>query len=672
LHADAWHLIIERLAQPLGNKWPYDDLYYDSNGEKRVVRKTLLSLCQTSRLHREVANKSLYRSICLESGESAFFLWRTLFKRPSLRNYVRELVLTGPVKEDECRKAFIDGKQRGDRFCNSLKINPKSFTRWKNQYENSPASEEASSSPTMTTTTMTTTTMATTTMARIFLRIPRLRCLVIKDTFIPHHTACETLESRLLKLRERRLLELRERRLLELRDENTCDEGDEGDEGDLEGYILPELSTLVILGESSTESTPLKNDWPRLFLPHSKAGIKNIHLVRASSFTGMPSSIDSLNLYTLGKCLGLEKMENLTSLNIFSGEGKTGSLRAACLTLRHLPPTLQHLRFDSGYCSHFGYDVTYLQTLSMLTQLTSLQLPMALLFGKPDNMDKTQVLDMIPTSLRRLVLMEVWPSGLSCYESGGYGEKMGSCLERIAQELRGLDWLEFREQWPYWRHALAKQNKPLPVLEITDLFPNSSSFLCKCAAAYKQEDTDDALELASRAAALEPQNREALLCLSQIQAGIGQPEAAMKTLAGLNPPAHLCVSGPIKVMLDHVNIARKCLREDPKSALEALNEAMGGLVNRNHAPREWNLMKSEAYLSICPNTARDIAQNLLRYGAKDVEALLLAGRASCELKEYKSATQLFQKARCYDPKRLDVVEWLNASKNAERGDAAGH
>lgn len=55
---------------------------------------------------------------------------------------------------------------------------------------------------------------------------------------------------------------------------------------------------------------------------------------------------------------------------------------------------------------------------------------------------------------------------------------------------------------------------------------------------------------------------------------------------------------------------------------------------------------------------------------RSVEALLLAGRASCNLKDYKSATGYFQSAKCYDYKRSDVTERLNTLKTL-RGGADG-
>ncbi|KAL7940520.1 hypothetical protein V8C42DRAFT_337353 [Trichoderma barbatum] len=136
----------------------------------------------------------------------------------------------------------------------------------------------------------------------------------------------------------------------------------------------------------------------------------------------------------------------------------------------------------------------------------------------------------------------------------------------------------------------------------------------------------------------------------------------MKTLAHLNPPAALSVSNPITVMLDHMNKARNNLRLDPRSAIDALNEATNCLIDRYNLPREWKLLMSEANLSICPKEAMNIAERLLAWKKTDVEALMLAGRASYLLEDYGSALKYFQAAECCDPWRSGVREWLEESK----------
>ncbi|KAL7903883.1 hypothetical protein GGI35DRAFT_464827 [Trichoderma velutinum] len=280
-------------------------------------------------------------------------------------------------------------------------------------------------------------------------------------------------------------------------------------------------------------------------------------------------------------------------------------------------------------------DVPAALNLPILSQLKYLEVPMALLFEDPDAMVNKKGSDVFPPLILSLKLLEVWSENSRCKNNiDSYGDKMADFLENTFQGLPFLSSLEFREHWPYVTRSFeARGNKP-PGLNIARLFPNSSGFLCKRASAYKYQDAPYALHLVSKAIALDPNNCKALICQAQIQASLGQPEEALETLKSMNPPAPDRFSKPIQDLLGFVHTARMYLRKDPQKALGALREALGFLVAEEYAPREWELMFSEANLLLSnPHRAIAIARELLKENSEDVQALSLVGRAHLKLNE---------------------------------------
>jgi tetratricopeptide (TPR) repeat protein len=598
LPLEIWNNIVAYLTRPLGNNWPYKlldnlaDPYLDVDREWLLARRALCSLCLTSKEWYELAIGPLYHSICLQSERSAVLLFRTLLSQQSKQHICRELIVIGPMAEYKCCEMFAAQTWPKKAFSTNQALNQ--WKSWKS--ENFQPVESLDP------------TVATAVMAEIFHMSPHLEALAVMDAFISHDMAYEKLKTALLKIQENKG----------------------------EAHMLPNLSTLIILGNSASNNInpTFVKDWAGLFQPYSGLGIETIHLAQAHldpSFV-LPSSIKTLKLsYTRCEALPLNGTENLTSLDIYPGTAAGTNFKRQIL---QIPLGLTRLRLNTGYYG-FCMDVPDALNLPILSQLKYLQVPMALLFEDPDVMVNKKGSDVFPLSLLSLELLEVWSQHSRCkYNVDSYGDKMADFLENTFQGLPSLSLLEFREQWPHVTRSFeARGNKP-PRVNIARLFSNSSGFLCKRASFYKYLNAPYALRLVSKAVTLDPNNRKALICQAQIQASLGQPEKAVETLKRINPPAQACFSKPIQNLLGFVHMARRYLREDAEKALWALRQALHFMVAEEDAPREWILMLSEANLLLSrPNQAIAIVEGLLKKNNEDVQALLIVGRAYLKLRE---------------------------------------
>lgn len=352
-------------------------------------------------LHRELATEPLYLSICLESGKSVVSLLHNLIHRPDLGRYIHELIITGPVKENECRSAFAAQKWAwpSERFSDIFPATHTLFAGWESWSKGFPVSEPEGLEPVV----------AATTMAKLFRATPRLRSLAIKDAFIPHFAAFSKLNMILRRVRRK----------------------------NMKAHVFPELSTLVILGKNSSEPALMMNDWDRFFGHYSKVGVRTIHLVRVRLrlTSAVLSTIETLQLsYAAGESLRLHEISNLKALDIPLGGAGGKSFKSADYTLCKIPLTLERLQLDSG-CSAYlerqicRHNVPRLLSPLIFTQLTSLQLPLALLFENPNAMAKKTVTAIFPASLSSLVLQEVWPRGVVVGKYSSYGHKMASSLD---------------------------------------------------------------------------------------------------------------------------------------------------------------------------------------------------------------------------------------------------
>lgn len=645
---EIWDLIVQYLVKISETKQScelhdvLDDPYLD-RGERRLVTKTLYSLTLTGRIPYQSAIKALYRSICLRGTKSAVLLFRTLKWRPNdrfpndtlfchnIRDYIRELIILGPLAEYKCCKVLAI-QEWPDKASPDSTIH-KAIERWESwKGLGLQRNDKDSLEPIV----------AAATMAELFRMSPQLHTLAIRDAFIPHRLAYEHLDMALFKMGRK----------------------EEKDNDENKAHAFPNLSTFVMLGASGVRQT----DWTPLIQRNSEYGIKNLHLKHLDRSINVPCSVEHLQLsYEQDRDLDLSKVKDLSSLEVYFGVKEAFIFNVP--EYFSAPPTsLTSLRVDSGCIASYTMIDFFLKP-SMLPHLRSLQMPMALLFENPSAMQGiTGVIDLFPSTLLSMELLEVWLERSRCGDNcNNYGDKMATFLEIVLRDLPHLESLKFREQWEHWRYSLADQKKRLLKVDIAPLFPETSSVLCRRASAYMHESTLSALSLVSKAIALEPRNRKALILQAQIQATLGLAEEAAKTIASIDSPVHPHIKDPIERMLAHVNTAREYLREDPERAILALDRLMKGRREDNR-PCEWELMRLNAYLLLLPKRKRhssealNIALELIRKKKDNVDALFLAGQASYELRKYNDAVIYFQKANCYDPKRSDIVKWLEDSE----------
>src|SRR5690606_31584159 len=146
-----------------------------------------------------------------------------------------------------------------------------------------------------------------------------------------------------------------------------------------------------------------------------------------------------------------------------------------------------------------------------------------------------------------------------------------------------------------------------------DLVPNSSTYLSNRAAAYMSNAQYElALKDCSRAADLDPQNAKILMRLARIFVSLGLPEDALVTFNRIHPyPAQRDVA-PAKEMLQHVRAAQGALRSESNGSmvLHALNLAERLQGPGAVKPRQWQLMRGEAYLRMADPSGLLEAQNI--------------------------------------------------------------
>ncbi|KAK2608775.1 hypothetical protein QQS21_002632 [Conoideocrella luteorostrata] len=207
--------------------------------------------------------------------------------------------------------------------------------------------------------------------------------------------------------------------------------------------------------------------------------------------------------------------------------------------------------------------------------------------------------------------------------------------------------------------------------EAIKLFPDSPIYLNNRAAAHMSNyNYAAALKDCSRAAALDSQNPKVLLRLARIYTGLGQPDEAMTTFGRITPPPSAKDMEPTKEMLVHVNAAQDILKRGPSYRMvdTALNEAEHKLPPGVAKPRQWQLMRGEAYLKMGGehiNEALSIASALYRENKQDPEALVLLGRVRLELGENEEAIKSFLSVFKCVSEFPDAKKWLTVAKAAE-------
>ena len=205
--------------------------------------------------------------------------------------------------------------------------------------------------------------------------------------------------------------------------------------------------------------------------------------------------------------------------------------------------------------------------------------------------------------------------------------------------------------------------------------PNSVTYLSNRAAAYITWNRYfEAYEDSKKAAELEPKNSKVLHRLVRICTGLGRPTEALEILDQIS--SFEAVTPQEKAapfaMQTHVKQAQDAVREGTTGsmAIHALEQAERGLAPGAEKPRQWQLLRAEAYLKMgninALGQAQDTAMGLLRRNNKDPEALVLRGRALYGQGDNTKALQHFKEALNCDPDFKEGVKYLRMVQKLDR------
>jgi len=181
----------------------------------------------------------------------------------------------------------------------------------------------------------------------------------------------------------------------------------------------------------------------------------------------------------------------------------------------------------------------------------------------------------------------------------------------------------------------------------------------------------EALEDAKAADELEPNNPKILHRLARVFTSLGRPEEALSIYDQIKPPASAKDRAPAVTMLQHINQAEH-LRDSPSGSMviHALDQAEKGLGFGMDRPRNWKLMRGEAYLKMgnvnSLGDAQNVAMSILRNNSQDPEALVLRGRILYAQGENEKAIQHFRSALQCDPDYRDAVKYLRMVQKLDR------
>ncbi|KAI9891097.1 MAG: hypothetical protein M1814_003296 [Vezdaea aestivalis] len=203
--------------------------------------------------------------------------------------------------------------------------------------------------------------------------------------------------------------------------------------------------------------------------------------------------------------------------------------------------------------------------------------------------------------------------------------------------------------------------------------PQSATYRSNRAAAYMSAGLfRRALEDASAADKLEPNNPKILHRLARIYTSLGQPSDALNTYDRINPPASSKDKAAAVAMQQHVQQAETALDEATSGSMviHALDQADRGLGPGIDRPRKWKLMRGDAYLLMASvnalGEAQNIAMSLLRVNSNDPEALVLRGRALYGQGENEKAVQHFRQALSCDPDFKNAIKYLRIVQKMDR------
>jgi DnaJ family protein C protein 7 len=249
--------------------------------------------------------------------------------------------------------------------------------------------------------------------------------------------------------------------------------------------------------------------------------------------------------------------------------------------------------------------------------------------------------------------------------------KEGNYRQAIVEYTRGLLPLPLLLSPP--------QKFMLTISTAVEAQPTSATYLNNRAAAYIAVGKyHQALEDASRADELDPNNPKILLRLGRIYTQLGRPREALATFGRIQPPPSAKDLAAAKAMQQHIAVAEDALKHGTTGsmALHALDQAEKGLGIGAPKPRKWLLMRGEAYLKMgnvnSLGEAQNVAMSLLRNNRSDPEALVLRGRALYAQGDNEKAIQHFRQAITCDPDYRAAVHYSKMVSKLERMKTEGN
>ncbi|KAM5468018.1 hypothetical protein MauCBS54593_005300 [Microsporum audouinii] len=228
----------------------------------------------------------------------------------------------------------------------------------------------------------------------------------------------------------------------------------------------------------------------------------------------------------------------------------------------------------------------------------------------------------------------------------------------VDPEMHKLAGNKFFKAGEYYR-AIQEYTKAV------DASPSSSTYLSNRAAAYISANRySEALDDAKRADELEPGNPKIMHRLARIYTALGRPAEALQVYSNIRPPASAKDTAAAEAMLRNVTQAEETLRGEKGGSmvLFCLDQAVRGLGNGAQQPRNWLLMRVEAFLMMgnvnALGEAQNIAMSLLRDNNQDPDAIFLRGRLFYLQGDNDQAVKHFKRALSLDPDSSKIIKCL--------------
>jgi len=217
------------------------------------------------------------------------------------------------------------------------------------------------------------------------------------------------------------------------------------------------------------------------------------------------------------------------------------------------------------------------------------------------------------------------------------------------------------------------------IIAAVDAAPKTATYRSNRAAAYMSAGKyNEALEDCRVADELDPGNAKTLQRLARVYTSLGRPDEALETYDRIEPAVSPKDKLAAVTMQRHIAQAEDLMKEGTSGnmALYALDQAVKGLGPSALEPRQWKLMRGEAYLLIgnvnALGDAQNVVMSLLRLNSADPDALVLRGKIMYAQGENEKAIQHFRQALSCDPDFHQAVKYLRMVQKLEKQKEEGN